>query len=167
MHTKAFLFQHITIPPLLGSALALEGVGEVPTRPPDKQTGLLLYKHCSSHTFSFSRWQDAEGALAVLTLTQGCWCCPPRARWDSQMRRAANTINHHAPVKSLPLLRAVSSCCEKTSTISNQCPEGHQTRLKYTKTKQGGIMAWAIFINTVDPATATYPTRFMSTAVRF
>lgn len=37
----------------------------------------------------------------------------------------------------------VSSSCEMTSTISNQRPEGYQTRLKYTKTKYVGFfMAW-------------------------
>lgn len=40
----------------------------------------------------------------------------------------------------------ISSCCEKTSSVPNQCPGGHQTRLKHTKTKQGGIVAWARFL---------------------
>lgn len=133
------------ITPLLGSVLGLEGVGEVPTRHPDKQTDLLLYKHIAQVTSSsFSRlFSDKmqKDPQQCLHWHSNAGPGPPLGFPNEKSNK------HHKPSRSgeVPPIAGschVSSCCEKTSAIPNLCPEGHQTRLKYTKTKQRGITAW-------------------------
>lgn len=80
----------------------------------------------------------------MLTLTELCWSWPTTGSLGFPNEKGKNTINHHTQVTEVPSIAEtchVSSGCEMISTTSNLCPEGHQTKLKYTKTKQGGIMA--------------------------
>lgn len=138
------------ITPLLGSAL---GLGEWGRFLQDTQTSRHIC--CSTNTLLKSHLAPSPGWVtrckrrpAVLSLTQLCWSWPTTASLGLPKEKGNK---HHKPPRSgeVPPIAGschISSCCEKTSAVPNQCPEGHQTRLKYTKTEQGGIVAWARFL---------------------
>lgn len=146
MHTKAFPFQHVTNYPIawLHTRSGEGGRGSYKT---SRQAQIC----CSVNTLLKSHLAPSPGCLVTR-----CNRSPSSAHSDAVMLvpgpplgfpngRATNTKNHHALREVPPIAESchVSWGCEITSTTSNQCPEGHQTRLKHTKTKEGGIMAWA------------------------
>lgn len=84
---------------------------------------------------------------------------PPLAHWDSQMRRATNTINHHALVKFLLLLGAATShhAVRRLQLHQIRVLRGTKQGLNTQRLNKGELWPECmIFINTIDPHTHCY-----------
>lgn len=140
MHTKAFLFQHVTNFPIAWLCTRSGGSGGGSYKTPRQVC-------CSINTLLKAHGAHSPGCL--VTRCKRClhWCSyvgagPPQAHWESQMRRN----KHHKPPprsgKSLLLLRAVSSCCERRLQLYQTSVLRATKQGLNTQRLNGGIMAW-------------------------
>lgn len=173
MHTKAFPFQHVTNYPIAWLHTWTGGVGRGSYR-----TSRQAQICCSVNTLLKSHLAHFPGLVTrcnrrlssaysdTVVLVPG----PPQAHWDSQMRRATNTINHHTLNEVPLLLRAAMShqAVRWLQLCQISVLRATKQGLSMQRLNRGEL--WPehmIFINTVDPATAAYPTRLMSITIRF
>lgn len=174
MHTKAFPFQHVTNYPIAWLHTRSGGGGRG-----SYKTSRQAQICCSINTLLKSHLARSPGCLVTrcnrspssahsdaVMLVPG----PPQDHWDSQMEGQQTPKTTMLWGKSLLLLRAATSQQAVRLLQPHQISVLRATKqgLSTQRLKRGKL--WpehVIFINTADPATAAYPTRLMSIAIRF